>query len=78
MPNPKADIHQWTWYESRANGKKYLCTSAGWCYDDEAQEWRPQNIHLLEYMTCEPQFIEYDKMIRLLEQGHMVVLKLPY
>jgi hypothetical protein len=77
MPNHKADIHQWTWYQDR-KGTKYLCTSAGWAKDDETGEWAPTRITLLEFLTTEPKEIATEKMIKLLETGALVVVKSIY
>ena len=77
MPNLKANIHQWTWYRSDT-GKYYLCVSAGWAQDAETNEWRPQGIELLEYLTCTPKPITYDKMITALETAQLVLVKSPF
>jgi len=78
MPyNAKADIHQWTWYQTK-KGERYLCTTAGWTLvDAETQTWEPRNIHLLKILETEPKFIETEKMIKLLETGALVVIKSP-
>jgi len=75
--NHKADIHQYTWYQS-TGGKKYVCTGAGWVQNAETGEWNPERIFLLELFTCQPQHIETDRMIKLLETGNLVVIKEPF
>jgi len=59
------------------NGKRYVCTSAGWAQNPETQAWEPQNIYLLEILATEPKPIETTKMIQLLETGALVVIKSP-
>ena len=78
MPyNPKADIHQYTWYLSQSTGKRYVCTSAGWAYDTEANEWRPSSIELLEFNTCTPRQLTFEEITELLQTGKLVVVKSP-